>query len=142
MSAKKNTKNIDEECSEIKEDIEESKGKKLQRDISVQAHRYFVGKTKFLTDFKETEPSAKKYRVYENCGKTSDIPLYSNETDLIRFGDDKETYDAGNDTDEAETQFAKDFARIIHSHSFRRLQGKSQYPPEKMNSFAPDWLIL
>jgi dGTPase len=119
------------------ESQEEKAGKKIQRGISVQAHKYFLKNTETLTAFKtsETLPSA-NYKTYSHCEKTSEKPLYTSERDLARFRDDDETrVDDKPNAQPDNVQFDKDYARIIHSHSFRRLQGKSQLIPAGENEF-------
>lgn len=129
--------NDNESVMDSTEKESKSKGKQLQRNISVETHHYFVSKTTQLTAFKDAEPKYSKIlKTYEHCGKTSNVPLYSEINDLIRLRDDNESdYDETVIKNDSDTQFAKDFARIIHSHSFRRLQGKSQLIPAGENEF-------
>ena len=120
----------------------EAIAQEIQRDISVQAHKYLKDKTTPLTKVKITKVKKSdvnlsvKFKTYFHCNTISETPLYTAERDLIRFRPDDETkVDETQEVLSDDVQFDKDYSRVVHSHSFRRLQGKSQLIPAGENEF-------
>jgi len=128
----------DEKQETLELEVKERKKaeQEIQRGISVQAYDYFREKTEILKKFKQSGVSqSANFKTYSHCQKSSEKPLYSL-SDLARFRDDDETKgDGESDVSSNDVRFDKDYARIVHSHSFRRLQGKSQLIPAGENEF-------
>lgn len=120
--------------SQIAEEPETKKAetaRKLLVKISLQAHHYNKENTKTLSSLLEPDDdNLIDWGKIAPCEERSDVSLYSAERDYVRFRDGEAKADAG-----LIVPFAKDYARIIHSPSFRRLQGKSQLIPAGENEF-------
>jgi len=105
----------------------ESVGQILRR-ISIAAHLYAKSKTKVLTSLLNRPPESPVDTTRRSewtprpTGSVADIyktRLFSRRTDKSGYS----------------TPFEKDLARIVHSPSFRRLQGKTQLIPAGENYF-------
>jgi dGTPase len=99
-------------------------------DISVRAHEFVKSKTTELTSTMKQpapEPSVRsRARVPDSQERISPyVPVYPER--LIP--------PAPNETKGLGAAYSKDYARIIHSPSFRRLQGKTQLIPTGENDF-------
>lgn len=128
-SANKTRRGQEKPDSSAKE--KEKAAESLLRKISLQAYAYNEENTKTLTSLldSDTEPSL-SFKTFALCQKTSKKALYVTERDHVRYKDHKAKAD-----EKPFIPFAKDYARIIHSPSFRRLQGKSQLIPAGENEF-------
>ncbi len=109
----------------------EKVAEELLRDISLQAHHYNKENTKTLTSLLRSDADADASSATNSpCEKTSDEPLYIHARDHARYKGSEAKGDG-----KPFIQFAKDYARVIHSQAFRRLQGKSQLIPAGENEF-------
>jgi len=107
---------------------DESRG--LLYQISLLAHKYVMARTKHLTSLRDStdyapQPSARPKDISKNIKTPSVLPLYEmRQHAWLPSG--KPSF---------VPSFAKDYARIVHSPSFRRLQGKTQLIPAGENEF-------
>lgn len=117
---------------EVKASISETdrKAKEILFKISTQAYEYSKQKTETMTALLSDDTLALKNtkRAFYHTGK-SRKPLYVPKRDTIRL------LNSGTPLTDLDEAYAKDYARIVHSHSFRRLQGKSQLIPAGENEF-------
>lgn|GEM_PF-112365 len=119
---------MDDPGHDVPEDSHRKAGKIL-RNISIAAHEYAKSKTTVLTSLlgRPTDASKTLLRDSEWTPKVEETPTEVYKTRLFR-----RPVPAG---PPYSTPFEKDLARIVHSASFRKLQGKTQLIPSGENYF-------
>lgn len=100
------------------------------REIAIAAHEYGKSKTKQLTSLLKRRPGAARATFVQPSRALSEHPTGDPYEGRLFFREGQ----APSDIDYV-PPFAKDYARIIHSPSFRKLQGKSQLIPAGENYF-------
>lgn len=102
------------------------------RQVSIAAHRYAKSKTSYLTAL------LKRVSAHTEVEGPSSNDQYSR--DFYKESHGRPAYTSRlffrtSDNRRYVPPFAKDYARIVHSPSFRKLQGKSQLIPNGENYF-------
>lgn len=98
-------------------------------EITAETHRYIKSRTKNLTSLMNVDHSYRNDCWPVSGGDTSKVDAPSKHFEVYKermIG--SKSYES-----KGTTPFAKDYARIVHSPSFRRLQGKTQLIPTGEN---------
>lgn len=141
MAPRRSQKKLEEEADPLAQRHSSDQGDDVQditRRILYRAHKDVKSRTKYLTELyqnynQKTLNLGKRIKVSHE-GKSSK-PLYG-PNDVIRLNEsDHSKQNTVKSSIQGVTSFAKDYARIIHSPAFRRLQGKSQLIPAGESEF-------